>query len=114
MYHYSEQFIQSVWIRDVVHGIEQTQLKGKCNTIREFDVFLHVFLVLESLQMKGEHVWQNLDFHPGRGVNNVERGLDRHKPSLSFLEVATSIAKELFLLAEHFASTKLSKTSGDT
>lgn len=49
MHYYGEKFIQSVWIWDIVHGVEQTELKGKCNAIREFDVLLHVFLVFESL-----------------------------------------------------------------
>lgn len=59
VHYYGEEFIQSVWVRDVVHGVEQTELKGKCNAVRKFDVLLHVFLVFEfeSLQMKGEDVW---------------------------------------------------------
>lgn len=57
MHYYGEKLIQSVRIRDIVHGVEQTELKGECNAVREFGVSLHVFLVFESLQMKGEDVW---------------------------------------------------------
>lgn len=57
MHYYSEKLIQSVRIWDIVHCVEQTELKGKCNAVRKFDVLLNVFLVFESLQMKGEDVW---------------------------------------------------------
>jgi len=57
MHYYGEKFVQSVRIWNIVHGVEQTELERKCHAVREFDVLLDVFLVFESLQMKGENVW---------------------------------------------------------
>ena len=58
------QIINPVWVFHFFDGVKQTQFHGEQDTIGQLDVFLERFLVLESLQMQAQDIWENLNFHP--------------------------------------------------
>ena len=59
----SEEFVQPIRVLSIINGIEQAQLERERDAICELDVFAEVLLVLESLKVQCEDIWQPLDLH---------------------------------------------------
>jgi len=58
------QVIDPVRVLHVIHRVEESELKWKRDAVRQLDIFLKRFLILESLKMKRENVRKLLDLHP--------------------------------------------------
>lgn len=55
--HDRPQLVQSIRIRNVVRGIEQSQFEWEYDPVRELDVSLQALLVFEAFQMKRQEIW---------------------------------------------------------
>lgn len=64
MYDNTKEFVQAVRILGIVHGVEQPELERESDAISKLNILPDIFLILEALEMKGEYIWQLLDFHP--------------------------------------------------
>lgn len=59
-----KQLVQPIRILRVVTRVEQPKLERESDSIVELDVTSEFLLVLESLEMKSEHVRKSFDLHP--------------------------------------------------
>ena len=97
MHHNRKELVQPVRFDRIVNGVEQAELEGECDAVRELDVLLEVFLVFESLEVEREDVRTVLDLHALFGL----------------LEAAARVAEKLVPLAEHLARAELAEARGD-
>lgn len=110
-----KELVQPVRISHIIGCIEQPELEREGNTVRELDVLLYVFLVLESLQMQREYVWEPLNLHPINRKKTCqsfcvgESKVGNHSPLLGLLIITTGVAEEFITLTKHLACAELTQ-----
>jgi hypothetical protein len=76
------------------YGIKQTKLHWKGNTMSQFDITSHFFLVLEPFKMHRQNIRQSLNLHS----------------FFSLLERGTGVAEKFIFGRERFRGGEVSKT----
>ena len=57
MDYHCEKLVKPIGILDVVTRVRKFELSREWNPVKQFGIPPKIFLILESLQMKGKHVW---------------------------------------------------------
>lgn len=65
-----KQIIQPVRVLRIVARVEQPELEGEDDSVRELDVAANVFLVLETFEMEGEDVGEGLNLESTNQMND--------------------------------------------
>lgn len=72
MHHHSNQVVQPLGIGGVSGGVEETELQGEDNAIRQLGVSLQLLHVLKALQVQSQNHRQLLHTHPSGLERNDE------------------------------------------
>lgn len=97
MHYNRKELVQPVRFDGIIDGVEEAQLEGERDAVRELDVLLEVLLVLEPLEVEREDVWTVLDLHA----------------LFSLLEATARVAEKFVPLAEHLARAELAEARRD-
>ena len=57
MDYHCEKLVKPIRVLDVVTRVRELELSREWDSVKQFSVPPKIFLILESLQMKGKHIW---------------------------------------------------------
>lgn len=98
VYHHSDQIVKPIGVNGVIRSIEEPQFERKDDAVRDLDVPVVLFHVLEAFQVQSEDHGQLLDPHP----------------LLRLLVTAAVITLEFIITTQGLCITETPQTVGNT